>query len=212
MGFDLHAKGIRFLDAPVSGMESRAIDGTLTIMCAGDESLFHEMQPLLSYVGNKILFMGEVGNGQLAKLINQLLFDINVAALAEILPIAAKMGLNPQDVGEIVNSGTGKSYASEYFIPRILKGEFSEGYPLSDAYKDLISSVELTFSKKIPVPILSAVSATYQAALLKGYGKEAKGAMIKVYEELSVIPGIFITTQRNYPIKRLNCRISRWKY
>ena len=72
-------------------------------------------------MGNNILYMGATGAGQLTKLINQLLFDINAAAIAEVLPMAVKMGLDPEKVGSVVNSGTGRSYASEFFIPRILK-------------------------------------------------------------------------------------------
>ena len=87
--------------------------------------------------------MGPVGSGQLAKLVNQLLFDINMAALAEILPMAARLGLDPGRIGEVVNSGTGSSYASEFFIPRILEGRFGDGYPMQAAYKDLVSGAGL---------------------------------------------------------------------
>jgi 3-hydroxyisobutyrate dehydrogenase-like beta-hydroxyacid dehydrogenase len=79
--------GASFLDAPVSGMEARAKEGTLTVMCGGPRAAFERVEPLLRLFGNKILHMGESGSGQLAKLVNQLLFDINCAALAEILPM-----------------------------------------------------------------------------------------------------------------------------
>lgn len=128
------ARGVGFLDAPVSGMESRAIDGTLSVMCGGDKETFETVLPYFSMIGNNIQFMGNPGNGQLTKLINQLLFDINAAALAEILPMAAKMELDPEKIGSIINSGTGRSYASEFFIPRILKGEFTQGYLMKHAY------------------------------------------------------------------------------
>jgi 3-hydroxyisobutyrate dehydrogenase-like beta-hydroxyacid dehydrogenase len=137
IGRVLEAKGVAFLDAPISGMEARAIEGTLTVMCGGERAVFDRVKPYLDHIGNKILYMGPIGSGQLTKLINQLLFDINAAALGEILPMAAKMGLAPDLVGEVVNSGTGRSYASEFFIPRILKGHFGDGYPMAHAYKDL---------------------------------------------------------------------------
>ena len=82
----LEVRGIRFIDAPVSGMEARARDASLTIMCGGDEATFALIEPYLARMGNNVLFMGPPGSGQLTKLINQLLFDINAAALAEILP------------------------------------------------------------------------------------------------------------------------------
>ena len=178
------ARGTKFMDAPVSGMEARAVEGTLTVMCGGERPVFEVVKPYLECVGNKILFMGGIGAGQLTKLINQLLFDINAAALAEVLPMAAKMGLDPVMVGEVVNSGTGKSYASEFFIPRILKNDFSAGYPLKEAYKDLVSAAELSANSCIPMPVLAAATATYQMALLKGHGERDKGGMVALFEDL----------------------------
>jgi 3-hydroxyisobutyrate dehydrogenase-like beta-hydroxyacid dehydrogenase len=180
----LCVRGIGFIDAPVSGMEARAKDGTLTVMCGGKKETFDAVKPYLECIGNNILYMGEAGSGQLTKLINQLLFDINAAALAEILPMAAKLGLDAEKVGQVVNSGTGRSYASEFFIPRILKGNFCDGYPMKHAYKDLVSASEMSAKCCIPMPVLNAATATYQTALLKGLGESDKGAMIRFYEEL----------------------------
>src|SRR5689334_10407733 len=129
MAATLEEKGIGFLDAPVSGMEARAIEGTLTTMCGGK---------------------------------------------AETL----------EKVGKIVNSGTGKSYASDFFIPRILKNHFTDGYPLKGAYKDLVSGAVVGAQLGVPMPVLAAATATYQMAMLRGHGQLDKGAMIKVYEEL----------------------------
>ncbi len=180
----LRERGIDFLDAPVSGMESRAADGTLTVMCGGDEGAFERVRPLLDCIGTTVRYVGKSGSGQLAKLINQLLFDINAAALAEILPLSAKLGLDSRTVGEIVNTGTGRSYASEFFIPRTLRGVFDEGYPLEKAYKDIVSAAELAAREEIPLPVFDAAARTYRAALEQGLGAESKGAMIKVYERL----------------------------
>jgi 3-hydroxyisobutyrate dehydrogenase-like beta-hydroxyacid dehydrogenase len=184
IGRSLEAKGVAFLDAPISGMEARAVDGTLTVMCGGAREVFDQVKPYLDHIGNKILYMGPAGSGQLTKLINQLLFDINAAALGEVLPMAAKMGLDPDLVGEVINSGTGRSYASEFFIQRILRGHFADGYPMAHAYKDLVSGAELGANLCIPMPLLAAATATYQAALLRGHGEQDKGAMVQVFEEL----------------------------
>lgn len=178
----LQCYGIEFIDAPVSGMQSRAEDGTLTIMCGGRQQTFEEVMPWLQLIGNNIIYMGEAGSGQLAKLVNQLLFDINCAALAEILPMACHMGLNPEKVSAIINSGTGRSYASEFFLPRILNRHFGDGYPLQAAYKDLISAAELGARHCIPMPVLAAATATYQMSLLAGNGHSDKGGMIKLFE------------------------------
>lgn len=180
----LDASGLGFVDAPISGMAQRAIDGTLTVMCGGARDTFDTVRPYLERIGDQILYMGPAGSGQLTKLINQLLFDINAAALAEILPMAASMGLDPDRVGDVVNSGTGRSYASEFFVPRILRGHFSDGYPMSLAYKDLVSGAELGARLCIPMPVLGAATATYQAALLQNHGDKDKGGMIRVFEDL----------------------------
>ena len=180
----LAERGIGFIDAPVSGMEARAIEGTLTAMCGGKAETLEKVRPYLSCVANNILHMGDSGSGQLSKLINQLLFDINCAAIAEVLPMAAKLGIDPEKIGKIINSGTGRSYASEFFIPRILKNNFSDGYPLQHAYKDIDAGAKVSATHNIPMPVLAAASATYQMALLKGHGHLDKGAMIRVFEEL----------------------------
>jgi 3-hydroxyisobutyrate dehydrogenase-like beta-hydroxyacid dehydrogenase len=180
----LSEKGYRFVDAPVSGMQARAEDGTLTMMCGGSSDDIAPIEFALKTMASKVLYMGPVGSGQLTKLINQLLFDINMAALAEILPISAKLGLDSSKIAEIVNSGTGRSYASEFFIPNILKGNFSNGYPMQNAYKDLISGSELSARQLVPTPVLAAATATYQRALLEGHGDKDKGAMVLVFEEL----------------------------
>jgi 3-hydroxyisobutyrate dehydrogenase-like beta-hydroxyacid dehydrogenase len=180
----LHSADLRFLDAPVSGMEKRAKDGSLTMMVGGSAKDLAEVHDALSTMASKILHMGDVGSGQLTKLVNQLLFDINAAALAEILPLSVKLGLDPEQVAEVVNSGTGRSYASEFFIPNILQGDFNNGYPMQAAYKDLISGAEISARHNTPTPVLAAATATYQQALLQGLGDKDKGGMILVYERL----------------------------
>jgi 3-hydroxyisobutyrate dehydrogenase-like beta-hydroxyacid dehydrogenase len=180
----MEGQGFRFVDAPVSGMAARAANATLTAMAGGSFADFERAFPVLSAMASTVLHMGDIGSGQLAKLVNQLLFDINAAALAEILPMAVRLGLDPVKVGEIVNSGTGRSYASECFIPSILQGRFDNGYPMRAAYKDLVAAMEIAGPAGIPLPVLAAATATYQQALLMGHGADDKGGMVKVFEAL----------------------------
>lgn len=177
-------KRVSFLDAPVSGMEARAVEGTLTVMCGGEKSVFERVKPFFECVGNNILYMGGSGTGQLTKLLNQLLFDINMAALAEVFPLAVKLGLDPKDAGNVINTGTGRSFASEFFISRILEDNFTDGYSLKNAYKDLVSGSELSAEMCIPLPVMHAAKTTYQMAILEGHGDLDKGAMICVFERL----------------------------
>lgn len=179
----LGEEGVTFIDAPVSGMEARAKEGTLTIMAGGEETTFRQIEPLLSAVANKIVYMGGSGNGQLTKLANQILFNISAAAMAEILPLAVKMGLDPEKVCEVVKTGTGNSYALEFFSPHILNNHFKIGYTLKNAYKDMVSVFEMSASEKIPLPVTNGAMVTYQMALAEGLGDEGKGAMIKVWEK-----------------------------
>ena len=180
----LSSIGVDFLDSPISGMAARAVTGELAVMVGGSEEIFAKVKPILERFGTNIQYMGGTGSGQLTKLINQLLFDINLAGMAEIMPFAVKMGLDPEKVTSIVNTGTGRSFATEQLLPKILKGIFAGGYPMAKAYKDLVSAAEIMASNNLTLPVLSAAMGTYQMALLKGYGDADKGIMIKVFEEL----------------------------
>ena len=181
---ELAEKGISFIDAPVSGMKVRADNGTLTVMCGGEKEVFERIRPFFERVGEKVLYMVGPGYGQLAKLVNQLLLDINIAALAEVLPMAARLGMDCALITEVINSGTGRSYASEFFVPNILENRFDYSYSMKNAYKDLVSAWQISAEYAIPMPVLAAATATYQTALQKGLGEGNKSGMIKVFEDI----------------------------
>ncbi len=180
----LQERGIIFADAPVSGMETRAKEGTLTIMFGGEVGVFETLRPALNAIGNKLVYMGGVGCGQLTKLINQLLFNISCAGIAEVLPMAAKLGLDPEKITQVVTTGTGRSFAAEFFVPLALENRFDQGYPLKHAYKDMISAAEISAREKIPLPLVHATTTTFQMALAEGLGDESKGSLIKVFERI----------------------------
>lgn len=180
----LKEKGVVFSDAPISGMETRAQEATLTVMFGGRKDTFEVVLPALEAIGNKIIYMGEIGSGQLTKLINQLLFNISAAGIAEVMPMAARLGLDPEKVTQVVTTGTGRSFAAEFFLPLALENRFDQGYPLKSAYKDMISAAELSAHEKIPLPMVQAATTTFQMALANGLGSESKGSLIKVFEKL----------------------------
>ena len=184
MASKLSRMNIFFCDAPVSGMESRAKDASLTIMVGSTKKIFNRICPLLEIIGHTVLHMGPVGSGQLTKLVNQILFDINAAGLAEVLPMAAKLGLDPAKVCRIITTGTGRSFAAEFFTPLILENSFDQGYPLKSAYKDMASAAEISARHKIPLPLTQATTNIFQMALAQGLGDESKGALIKVFEKI----------------------------
>ncbi len=175
--------GIGFLDAPVSGMQARAEDGMLTMMVGGDVARLDPLRAALGTIANRIEHMGPVGSGQLTKLVNQLLFNINIAGVAEIMPIAARLGLDPVQIAQVVNSGTGRSFASEFFLPNILKGVFDQGYPMQAAHKDLVAAEALIVEHGLSAPVLAAATASYRETLTQGLGHLDKGAMIQVFEQ-----------------------------
>ena len=180
----LKEKGIVFLDAPVSGTESRAEEGTLTIMVGGHEPAYQTICPLLEAMGRTIVYVGNSGQGQLAKMINNVLYNISCAAMAEILPMAAKLGLDPEKICSIVRTGTGQSYGFDSFSTLALEGNFESGYPMISAYKDMATIMELSNQHRLPLPVTSGTMQTYQMALAQGLGSESKGAMIKVWERV----------------------------
>jgi 3-hydroxyisobutyrate dehydrogenase-like beta-hydroxyacid dehydrogenase len=179
----LQENGLRFADAPVTGLEQRAKDATLTIMYGGEQNLLEEIRPLLEAMGNHVVPMGDVGSGQLAKMINNILYNANIAALAEVLPMAVKLGLDPVRIAEVVNAGSGQSFASKFFIPHMLEDCFDHSYSLNNAYKDMANAAEISAHYKIPLPMVHTALTTYQKALSLGLGQEDKGAMIKVFEK-----------------------------
>jgi 3-hydroxyisobutyrate dehydrogenase-like beta-hydroxyacid dehydrogenase len=179
----LKEKGVPFLDAPISGMESRAREGTLTIMVGGAREIFEKTRPAFEAMGNKIIYAGISGNGQLMKMINQVMFDIHCAAVAELLPLAVKMGLDAEQTLEVIKTGTGRCFAVDHFGPLILDRNFGPGYPLEDAYKDMVHVTEISSAHRVPLPVTAGCLLTYQLALDQGLGRENKGAMIKVWEK-----------------------------
>ncbi|MBT7861342.1 MAG: NAD(P)-dependent oxidoreductase [Gemmatimonadetes bacterium] len=175
---------IALLDAPVTGMESRAAEGTLTIMAGGDKEAYEACQPLFEAMGELVIHMGSSGNGQLMKMTNNVLYNISVAAMAEMLPLAVRLGLDPEQVQRVVSSGSGQSFGFDYFSTRAMQGIFDQGYPMASAYKDMIALMECANQQHAPMPVASGAMQTYRAALAEGYGHEAKGAMIKVWERV----------------------------
>ncbi|MFH1134941.1 MAG: NAD(P)-dependent oxidoreductase [Pseudomonadota bacterium] len=183
LGEKLGSLGLVPADAPVTGMEKRAREKDLTIMFGGDAAVLDKVRPVLAASAGRIVHTGPLGTGQLTKLINQILFNANMAALAEILPLAVKLGLDPDNTAAVINSGTGRSFASEFFIPNILENIFDQGYPLEKAHKDMLAAAAISAGLDIPLPVFEAAHKTYRAALDQGWGGQDKGAMIKVMEK-----------------------------
>ena len=184
---DFEKVGSHFLDAPVTGMEERAENGTLTVMVGGDAAAFESVRPLLEGISTVVVHMGPPGFGQITKAINNVLYNISCAAMAEMLPFAVHLGLAPEKVRQVVSSGSGQSFGFDFFSKLALAGEFTTGYAMGSAFKDFKTVMGRASELETPLPVASAAMQTYMMALAQGLGEESKGAMIKVWEQMTGI-------------------------
>ena len=175
--------GMAYADCPVSGMPLRAEKGTLTMMFGGSTELFGQAKPYLDVMGEHIVHCGDVGMGQLMKAVNNIIYDINIAAFCEVLPFAVKAGLQPDQLAEVLTTGNARSFASQYFVPRIMERRFEGDFSLRAAYKDIVNIQEAAVQINASLPLVEAMVSAYEAAIESGLGDEPKSAMIKVYEE-----------------------------
>lgn len=183
IGAQAQEAGMAYWDCPVSGMPFRAADGTLTVMFGGTDEAFATTKPYLEYFGEFIIHCGPFGSGQAMKAINNIIYNVNIAALCEVLPLAAAAGLDPEQVSRIVTSGSARSFAADHFVPRMLEGHFADDYSLSGAYKDIVNVRQLASDTEAKLPVVDAMVATYDAAIEAGFGDEPKSAMLKVQEK-----------------------------
>lgn len=179
-----HSKAIDFLDCPVSGQEKGSIEGTLSIMCGGEEKVFNNIKPMLDRLGSQILYMGKNGSGQLTKMINNCILNICVASFSELMPVGVKLGLDPEKLGDVLMTATGSSFASKTLIPKVLEGDFEHGFTLDKAYKDMTSIYEILIKHEIPLPTLNGTMQSYQLALQNEQRDYYKHAMIRFYEDM----------------------------
>ena len=175
--------GATYADCPVSGMPLRAERGTLTMMFGGSTELFALSKPYLDVMGEFVVHCGDAGMGQLMKAVNNIVYDVNIAAFCEILPFAVKAGLQPAQLAEVLTTGNARSFASEHFVPRIMERRFEGDFSLRAAYKDIVNIQEAAAQLDASLPLVEAMVSIYRAAIEKGFGDEPKSAMVKVYEE-----------------------------
>ena len=174
--------GLTYADCPVSGMPLRAERGTLTMMFGGSAELFTVARPYLDVMGEFIVHCGDVGMGQLMKAVNNIVYDINIAAFCEVLPFAIKAGLKPEQVAEVLTTGNARSFASQYFVPKILERRFGGDFSLEAAYKDIVNIQQAAEELDASLPLVEAMVSAYRTAIEMGLGDEPKSAMVKVYE------------------------------
>jgi len=176
---------VAMLDAPVSGGTVGAEAGTLSIMAGGDEAAFSACQPIFAAMGKKITYMGASGAGQTTKACNQIMTGGIYAVMAEALVLAAKSGLDPAKVVDVLSSGAARCWALEVRAPKILKRELNPGFKASMQYKDLNIVAETARAEGVPTPVTALVREMYAAMLVAGDGELDNSAVVTVWEKMA---------------------------
>ena len=181
----LKEKGIRMIDAPVSGGEPKAIEGTLAIMAGGSQADFDEAVPLFDSLGSSAILVGEIGSGNICKLTNQMIVAINIAALAEGLYLAEKAGADPGKVFNAIKGGLAGSTVMNAKAPMMLEGNYTPGFKIDLHIKDLNNAMITAQSCGMPVPLTAAVMQFMQAIKTDGFGQSDHSSLAKFYEKIS---------------------------
>lgn len=182
---DLAAKGIAFLDAPVSGGEVGAIAGTLSIMVGGDQKAFDQVQPLFSCMGKNVVYIGGPGAGQVAKAANQILTGVGVLAVAEAMAFAKKNDVDPARVREALMGGFAGSKILENHGQRMLDRNFKPGFKSWMHEKDMNIVMQTAHELGLYLPASAATAQMYKAMVGTGMGDEDSIAVLKLLEKLS---------------------------
>ncbi|MFA6845911.1 MAG: 2-hydroxy-3-oxopropionate reductase [Sphaerochaetaceae bacterium] len=178
-------KGVRMLDAPVSGGEPKAMDGTLSIMCGGDQDLFNEVKPVLEIMGNSVVLCGTNGAGNTTKLANQIIVAGNIAVLAEALTLAKKAGVDPQTVFEAIKGGLAGSTVMNAKAPMMIASNFKPGFKIDLHIKDLNNAIDTAHGVGSPVPITVMVQEMFENLHFEGKGQHDHSGLAEYYAKIS---------------------------
>ncbi len=181
----LAAQKIRMLDAPVSGGEPKAVEGTLSVMVGGAEADFAEALPVLKAMASSVVRVGEIGAGNIAKLANQIVVAVNIAALSEAMTLAAKAGADPELVFQAIRGGLAGSTVMEAKAPMMLERNIKPGFKIDLHIKDLGNVMETGHGVGVPLPLSASVMEMMQALTVDGLGQADHSALVRFYEKLS---------------------------
>jgi len=179
------SKGVQMLDAPVSGAQPRAIAGTLAIMVGGDEGVFHACQDIFEAMGQNILYCGRNGNGEITKVVNNLLGAIQAMASAEVLSMGIRAGVEMKTLTDVISVSSGTNDFIKFAGPaKAFKGDFEPGFTVDLMYKDL--GLAMNLAKEQGVPLLMGTMAHQMYLLMKssGLGEKDFSIITKMFEDL----------------------------
>lgn len=179
-----HAKtlGVNALDAPVSGGDIGAQNGTLSIMIGGDLNIFNQVSPVLQLFGENIVYQGEAGAGQHAKMCNQIVIASGMIGICESIGYGLKAGLDLPTVLKSISSGAAGSWALSNLAPRMVAEDYAPGFYIKHIVKDLKIALEESEKMGISLPGLALAHDMYHKLIEEGYGEEGTQALIKAYK------------------------------
>jgi 2-hydroxy-3-oxopropionate reductase len=178
-------KGVEMLDAPVSGGEPKAKDGTLSIMVGGKKEVFEQVEGILKVMGSSAVLVGDIGSGNITKLANQIIVALNIAAMSEAMVMATKAGVDPEKVFQAIRGGLAGSNVLNAKVPLVLDGNFKPGFRIELHIKDLANALDTAHEIGVPVPLTSGVMEIMQALKVDGKAGNDHGGIIQFYEKLA---------------------------
>ena len=181
----LGEKGMRCLDAPVSGGEKGAIDGSLSIMVGGPRDLFDEMLPIFELMGKTITYCGANGAGQTVKVCNQIQTAVVLMGMAESLVLGTKAGVDPAIILKVLGGGYAQTRIMDVRGPNVIKGNFEPGFKSRLHFKDLNIVMDTARELQVPLPAASVAHELFSAMMAAGKGELDHSAIIQIIEDLA---------------------------
>lgn len=178
-------KDVKLIDAPVSGGEPKAIDGTLSIMVGGDKTVFENVKDILLCMGASAVHCGDIGAGNTTKLANQIVVALNIAAVAEAFTLSKKAGVDPNLVFDAIKGGLAGSTVMNAKVPMMIDNNFKPGFKVDFHIKDLNNALETGHETGSPLPLTAAVMEMLQTLHADGFGQDDHSALAKYYSKLS---------------------------
>ncbi len=178
-------KGVKMLDAPVSGGEPKAIDGTLSIMAGGEQEVFKDVEDLFLIMGASAILMGEIGSGNITKLANQIMVALHLASMSEAMVFAEKAGVDPEKVFLAIRGGLAGSAVLDAKMPLVLDRNFTPGGPIRMHTKDLINVRDTALEIDAPITLTAQVMEMMKALKADGKAERDHGGLIQYHEKLA---------------------------
>lgn len=187
---ELAKRGIEMLDAPVSGGEPKAIDGTLSFMVGGKQEVFDQYKDILGAMGASVVRCGDVGAGNTTKLANQIIVACNIQALSEALTLAKMAGVDPELVFQAIRGGLAGSTVMNAKAPMMIEGNDKPGFKIDLHIKDLNNALDCAHTVGSPLPMTAAVQEIFQWLHNNGCGQDDHSSIIKYYKKLTGIESL----------------------